>query len=282
MARPSLLLVSAALLALVGQAHANPTPSDLELAKKHFELGRIYYDQAAYDRALTEFKEAYRLSKKPALLYNIGKCHESLGQLKDAITQYEKYLAETGQEDANLKARVANLRSRLEAQEKASPKAGPTPRPQPEPTPPKADPTAGPTPDPSAPVPSTPGQPEAPPSGPAERPSRWMWWTGWALAGAGVALVGTGIGLGLASKSKASTVEDAYRIGRYEWSAIQPIEQDGKRLQSAMIGTVIVGALAAAGGVTLLLLSPRATSRSVSLAPLLGPDAFGVASSLSF
>ena len=59
-----------ATLALLCQlAYAAPNAADLELAKNHFKLGRAYYDQAAYGRALEQFKEAYRLSEKPELLY---------------------------------------------------------------------------------------------------------------------------------------------------------------------------------------------------------------------
>ena len=52
---------------------AVPPSDDVEAAKAHFAAGSAYYDQANYGDAVKEFNEAYRLSKRIDLLYNIAK-----------------------------------------------------------------------------------------------------------------------------------------------------------------------------------------------------------------
>jgi len=49
-----------------------------ERAKAHFLAGQSYYEQASYTDALREFNEAYRISKRPSLLYNIARRHQAL------------------------------------------------------------------------------------------------------------------------------------------------------------------------------------------------------------
>jgi tetratricopeptide (TPR) repeat protein len=86
------------------------------LPNNSFFLGKTYYDQGAYKKAVKLFEESLRLSKKPDLLYNIAKCHESLGNLEKAIKSYESYLKKTGRSDSVIEARLRNLKQRFAAQ----------------------------------------------------------------------------------------------------------------------------------------------------------------------
>src|ERR1700680_249528 len=99
------LVVAAALaaLAFVSFSHdlraqqprsAVPPSDDLGAAKAHFAAGSAYYDQANYADAVKEFNEAYRLSKRTDLLYNIAVCYERLGQYDSAIQALQKYLTD--------------------------------------------------------------------------------------------------------------------------------------------------------------------------------------------
>ena len=89
------LLIVAVLCAAIAPAHA--LSDDDERAKAHFLAGQSYYDQASYTDALREFNEAYRISKRPALLYNIARCFEGLEQYQDAVRMLERYLDEDPQ-----------------------------------------------------------------------------------------------------------------------------------------------------------------------------------------
>lgn len=258
------LLIAATLsVATAAPALAQPSAADLELAKRHFELGRTYYDQAAYDKALTAFEESYNLSKKAALLFNIGKCYEALGKLEQAIEHYERYLKATDTSDPNLAARIENLRKRVAAA-RPQPAPEPTPTPAPEPTPP-----------------AEPAQPEQPAPDPAQ-PARWMTWTGWTLVGVGGASIVTSIVLGVFAQRKADAVERYWADKERDWAEVSVFEDEGKALQTGQIVTMIAGIAIAGGGVAMLLLAPKHESRRVTLTPQIGPGLVGVGGRWSF
>jgi tetratricopeptide (TPR) repeat protein len=122
-----------ALLALLAPTLARADST--ELAKRHYKLGEMMFNRADYAGAISQFKSAYRHSKKPALLYNIARCHESLGQHAEAIKTYEVYLESKPRDAEQIKARISNLQ-RLVQQKAPTPTPTPTPTPPPPPPPP--------------------------------------------------------------------------------------------------------------------------------------------------
>ena len=52
---------------------------------KHFEL-------AEYDAAITDFKEAFRISDEPGFLYNIAQAYRLKRDCREAATFYKTYL----------------------------------------------------------------------------------------------------------------------------------------------------------------------------------------------
>lgn len=58
-----------------------------------FEAGRMAFADARYEDALERFEEAYRMSGRPALLYNIGQCLDRLRRDAEAADTFERYLA---------------------------------------------------------------------------------------------------------------------------------------------------------------------------------------------
>ncbi len=77
-------------------AHAADAPpgADLELAKAHFNTGQIYYERGRFPDAAREFEEAYRLSNRPELLYNMGKAYDGSSDAARALTAYRRFLAQ--------------------------------------------------------------------------------------------------------------------------------------------------------------------------------------------
>jgi tetratricopeptide (TPR) repeat protein len=69
-------------------AHAD----DVERARAHYKAGVSYFDEGQYARALGEFESAARFSPRPELEYNIGRCHEMLGESDLAIARFKRYL----------------------------------------------------------------------------------------------------------------------------------------------------------------------------------------------
>jgi hypothetical protein len=166
----------ALLLALVAVAHADSAQD--EIARAHFISGQSYYDGGKYAEALKSFTEAYRLSRRPALLYNVALCHERLGRIDRAIDALENYLADAGQvrDRTAVERHVAELKARL------------------------AEDAARPAPPPVVPVVVTP-QPPAPPPTPSYKKG-WVW--GLALGVVAVVGVGVGLGVGLGTRTTPS------------------------------------------------------------------------------
>lgn len=95
-----------------------------ERARSHFEAGRSLYEAGAFDRAAAEFQEAYTLSNRPELLYNIYVASRDAGDVRKAASSLERYLDEMENvpDRANLSARLEALRAQvmeLEAQQAA-------------------------------------------------------------------------------------------------------------------------------------------------------------------
>lgn len=76
---------------------AAPTKEQLENAKKAFGEGKALYDEGKLVEAVEKFKESYRLSRNPLLLYNIGHTLDQAGQKDKALFYFRKFLADAPQ-----------------------------------------------------------------------------------------------------------------------------------------------------------------------------------------
>src|SRR5690606_34026814 len=83
-------------------------------ALQFYEQGDEAYAAGRYQEAADAFAQAYQLSPRPLLLYNLANAYERLERYTDAIQMLRAYLdsAPIG-EHAELQARIANL-ERLE------------------------------------------------------------------------------------------------------------------------------------------------------------------------
>jgi len=118
-------------------------------ARTHFELGRGAYDEGRYRDAWAEFREAYRLSQRPELLFNVGQTADRLGEDTDALKSFEMYLERlpNAGNRRDVENRVRALRERVMATEhaKAEASASQAQSPPPaQPTAPAAAPAAAP------------------------------------------------------------------------------------------------------------------------------------------
>lgn len=77
-----------------GTTPAAPTARALEQAKQLFVGGKALFDNKDYEGAVVMFEAAYRLAKKPLLLYNVGYTYDELGDFERALFFYEKFLAD--------------------------------------------------------------------------------------------------------------------------------------------------------------------------------------------
>lgn len=85
-----------------------------EEARLRFEAGRVAFAAGRNEEALADFRRAYELSHRPALLYNIGVTLDRMRRDADALEHFERYLAETPSEGVSnrgeVEARIVILR----------------------------------------------------------------------------------------------------------------------------------------------------------------------------
>jgi hypothetical protein len=86
------LLAVALALAFSSISAADET-EDVGAAKARFAAGTAFFKQQRYRDAVSEFLQAYRLSKADDLLYNIGICYDALEDAGRATIYFDRYLA---------------------------------------------------------------------------------------------------------------------------------------------------------------------------------------------
>jgi hypothetical protein len=131
---------------------------------------------------------------------------------------------------------------------------------------------------------------------PSDRPPRDLRIWKWTAAGLSAALVGTGVGLYVFASKQASTLESkaSSRNGtlpanRFS-STLRDMQSSGK-LNMTMGTVALVSGIVLAGGAVVLFIfdeskriekEPAATTRRASVAPILGPSAFGLTGQVTF
>jgi len=93
-----------------------PEESQKEEAKKHFELGKAYYKQSEYNKAIEEFQKAYSLYAHSVILYNIAQAYEKEGNIPMALRFFREYLrASPNADDKNIiLISIQNLEKKLQ------------------------------------------------------------------------------------------------------------------------------------------------------------------------
>lgn len=66
--------------------------SDVDLARQLFETAQTLFKQGKYAEARASFEAAYRIKPHPVVHFNLGKCHERLGDVPAALRHYREYL----------------------------------------------------------------------------------------------------------------------------------------------------------------------------------------------
>ena len=175
--------------------------------KTHYDLALALYQAQKFEESIPEFKAAYTLNPKPALLFNLAQAYRKAGHPREAVEHYDLYLSATPQLDGETRHKVdgylaeaRNTLASLElemkrrlAEDKAAREHDPEPMPPPAPPPAVAPPPAAVLVAPS-PAPAVKDQPM-----PTPIYKRWWLWT--AVGGAAAAAVVTGVAIGTQSPS---------------------------------------------------------------------------------
>jgi len=239
-----------AIASLISPASAQESPptepaqAQLDRARELYDNGKSLFDEANYRDSILAWEESYRLSNRPALLFNIANAHERLGEYSEAIEVLNRYRAfATEEERESISRRMRNLERLQAEQEEKIAAAQPAPAPQPVQV----------TPVQPAPVPATPA--------PTEKKANGRVIAGAALIGVGIAGIGTGVALGLTSTAAAARLDNHCTEDQL---CLRGAENDlNTNRDTALFADLSfgVGAVAAIGGVILLVSKPKAQLR---------------------
>jgi hypothetical protein len=109
-------IISFALAALVAPlahqaiAQGAPNADQLDAAKKAFGEGKAAHDAGKLPEAIEKFKESYRLSRNPVLLYNIALTLDENKQTDNALFYYRKFLSDAPADAAQRKAATERVK----------------------------------------------------------------------------------------------------------------------------------------------------------------------------
>ena len=101
---------------------------DDQVARYHFQRGQSAYDRGDFQEAADEFKTAYELSERPALLMNIYLAYRNVPDIPKALEALKAYLA-TASDIPNrpqLEERVARMEQSLTPQDEEPDDVAPT------------------------------------------------------------------------------------------------------------------------------------------------------------
>lgn len=163
-----------------------------EEAKSHFRIGGTLYNEGRFNEAAEEFRKAYELSGKPALLFNMYIAYRDAGRTEQAVEALRSYL-----DQAEAVPDRRQLRTRLEAMEETLASRGSEPAGASED---RAESAPGGGAEPSA-VADAGGPPEPEEDGGSALP--------WVIAGTGAAMIVAASMTGIIALNKTANIEDA-------------------------------------------------------------------------
>jgi tetratricopeptide (TPR) repeat protein len=221
-------------------------------AKVHYEAGAQHYARGRYTEAISEFEEAYRLSKAAALLYNISQAYERLGDIVKAREYLKRYLdsgAAAADEKVALEDKLRVFDERIAKDEAAKANAA--------------------------------TQPATQPVGPVEgidTPMQFGIWK-WVAIGGGGALLLTSAFFAYDGQQQEKKIEEAAESGNEPYTYASAWDR-GERDDVLAWITGGIGVAALGAGVTMLLLENRGSdgespSGTARVAPLVAPHAAG-------
>jgi len=185
-------------------------------AEKLYQEGQAAYDARDYSKAIAAWTESYKLSKLPALVFNLAQAHRLSGHCTRAVEAYQRFLVLDPSSDERPSAE--QFLRELEPCPAKYVKIVPDYKPFH-----YEDPGAG------------------------KRRA------GIIIGGAGIAAFATGLYFGSRATSLANDVDDACAAG-CEWSTeLQDKESSGKRAQTIQYVLYAVGAAGVIGGAALYL-----------------------------
>lgn len=93
-------------------------------AVDHLSKGTKLYNVRSFDQAAEQFKQGALVEPTPIFDYNLGQCYRQMGQYKDAIWHYERFLKaspETTERNAHVRNFITQMEAELEKKAMTAP-----------------------------------------------------------------------------------------------------------------------------------------------------------------
>lgn len=266
--RALVAVVVGVMLVWAQPVRADEPSADEQKAAELYQQGKTHFDLAEYDKAIEAFKESYKLSKLPILLYNIAQAYRQMGDCENALTFYKNYLR--NDPDADNRAKVEQRIAEMDTCVKDPNHKKPVPDVKPDVAPPDVKQPDVKQPDVKPDV----KQPEVKP--PVEEPHGARGGgkkiAGYVTGGVGAVLIGMGVYYTGVAKDKQDQVEKGCTPG-CDWAnepELRAADSDGKAAQRNSIILYSVGGAALVGGAVLYFWGAhdaKASDTHVSVAP---------------
>jgi tetratricopeptide (TPR) repeat protein len=107
---------------IAAQPKQKISAEDMKKAKARFGEAESFYRVGDYARALEAYKEAYLLSKKPGILFNMAQCYRYTKNYREAIKTYQLFLHDAPNTEfrEEVEGFIAELEALLEAEARAA------------------------------------------------------------------------------------------------------------------------------------------------------------------
>ena len=124
----AVLLVVAGAFGLTSLPPTARADQATEQARKHYQLGKQYFDLGKWDAAIAEFEEAYSLHADANLLFNLATAYRRKGDPQHALDLYKNYLIANPKSPRRsaIEARIEMLEKDVQQRPAAAPVAGPS------------------------------------------------------------------------------------------------------------------------------------------------------------
>ena len=264
------------------------TPSladDKAKAKQLYDEGLRHYQVAEYTQAIDAWKQAYLISKKPLLLFNIGQAYRLSGDCAQAMTFYDNYTdAEPNPKNQD------ELDQAVAACKNAKPAVTTDTKPPAttDTKPPALTTTTTTKPVDTRPVETTPVEPPPPvkvepappPPAPVQEASGGHRGIGMIVGIGGVVLEGGAVFFALQGGSKADEVQKYVMTNGVFDAKAKALQSDGERDNKLAWGFGIAGGAAIIAGAVLYLTGGASEEHGVAIVPT--PDGARVGWSTTF
>lgn len=278
-------LALALVLALAGVAAAADKKAEAEV---HYDQGKAYYKAGAFDLAIQEFLQGYKLDPRPGVLFNIARGYEELKDRNKAIEFYKKYIDQGAAAAAatEARARMVVLERQIkdedekkkadEAERERQRQLALNPPPAAPAMPAPVETTTSPAAVPSAPAPATSG-PEGAVTATAPAPetspetAKKLKVAGLVTGGAGVVLAGVGTFFAIRAGSLKSEIQNEVNTTGEYTAALASKNSDMESAQTMAVIGLVAGGVAVAGGAVLYYLGWKKTPHDGGATAMLSP-----------